>query len=94
MFKCDYVPNVGNINFEGNVMILAEADKAKAIKEGWDKKKEVPPEIMEPILNAALSKCNIQAIKLSDDINLPSPVPMPRLQRSEQKVEVPKKPGK
>lgn len=99
LFKCDYVPNVGNIDFEGNVMFLADADKAKAIKEGWDKKKEVPPEVMEPILNAALSKCNIQAIKLSDDINLPSPVPMPRLQRSDKPAAAPaaaapKKPNK
>ncbi|MCK4589838.1 MAG: hypothetical protein KAT77_05310 [Nanoarchaeota archaeon] len=82
LFKCDYVPDVGRINLEGNVMFLAPAEKVKDVLESWKKNKNVPAEMMEPILNAALNKCNIEAIKLSQDINLPTPVPMPRLQRS------------
>ena len=89
-FTCDYVPETGKINLEGNVMYLADTDRVKAVKEGWDKSKSVPGDIMEPVLNAALNRCNIEAIKLSQDINLPTPVPMPRLQRSQG----PKKPAK
>ena len=32
------------------------------------------------IVNAALHKGNIQAIKISEEINLPSPLPLPKLQ--------------
>lgn len=91
LFKCDYVPEVGNIDLAGNIMFLADGDKVKEVVDSWKKKKIVPADMMEPILNAALNRCNIEAIKLSQDINLPTPVPMPRLQRSEQQ---PKKKGK
>lgn len=90
-FKCEYEPGVGKINLEGNVMFLTDADKVKAVKESWDKNKNVPADVMEPILNAALNRCNIETIKLSQDINLPSPIPMPRLQKS---AEPPKKKAK
>ncbi|MBW2963566.1 hypothetical protein KY306_02220 [Candidatus Woesearchaeota archaeon] len=85
LFKCEYAPEVGSINLEGSVMFLADAVKNKAIKEGWDKGKNVAPEIMESVLNSALNRCNIEAIKISQDMNLPSPVPMPRLQRKQAK---------
>jgi len=93
-FKCNYEPGVGNINFEGHIIYLTDADKVKSIKEGWDKDKKMPPEIMEPLLNSALNKCNIEAIKISQDLNLPVPVPMPRLQKAESKPKGPKKVAK
>jgi hypothetical protein len=46
-------------------------------------------------MNNALHKCNIEAILLSKEMNLPSPVPLPRLNMNnvkapEDKAEKPK----
>jgi len=84
LFDCNYEPDLGKINFEGNVVFMDNEDKVKAVKEEWEKNKKVTREMMEPILNAALNKCNIEAIKISQDLGLPSPVPMPRLQKKEE----------
>jgi hypothetical protein len=84
VFKCKYTPDVGNIDLEGDVLYLGEEEVAKRITKEWKDKKKVAGEIMEPVLNSALNKCNIEALKISQDINLPSPIPMPRLERSKQ----------
>lgn len=84
LFDCNYEPDIGKINFEGNVVFMDNEDKVKAVKGEWEKNKKISRELMEPILNAALNKCNIEAIKLSQDLGLPSPVPMPRLQKKEE----------
>jgi hypothetical protein len=36
-------------------------------------------DIMEQVANAALHKGNIQAIKISEEVNLPSPLPLPKI---------------
>ena len=45
----------------------------------WKKSKKIPMGVMEQIVNAALHKGNIQAIKISEDVNLPSPLPLPKV---------------
>ena len=78
-FVCNYDPELGKIEVEGQVLYVEEEAKVNGIKESWDKEKKVPMEIMEKIINAALHKGNIQAIKVSEEINLPSPLPLPKV---------------
>ena len=78
-FVCNYEPELGKIEVEGQVLFVDDEDKVKEIKESWDKDKKVPMDIMEQIINAALHKGNIQAIKVSEDVNLPSPLPLPKV---------------
>jgi len=44
------------------------------------KDKKLPKEIMAGLLNTKLTKCNIQALILSQEINLPAPIPLPKVQ--------------
>jgi len=37
---------------------------------------------MEQIVNAVLHKGNIQAVKISEEVNLPSPLPLPKLRKT------------
>ena len=53
--------------------------KVEEIKKSWDQSRKVPMDIMEQIVNAALHEGNIQAIKISEEINLPSPLPLPKV---------------
>ncbi len=78
-FSCNYEPNLGSINVAGQVLFVEEEAKIKEVKDSWDKDKKIPMDVMEGIINAALHKGNIQAIKISEEINLPSPLPLPKV---------------
>ena len=82
-FVSKYEPNIGSIKFTGDVLFMDDSKKVKEILDGWEKDKKLPKEIMPGILNTALNKCNIQALILSEQINLPPPIPLPKLQAAE-----------
>ena len=79
-FTSKYEPDIGNILFEGEVLYLDDPKKAKEILSNWKKDKKLPKEIMPGLLNTILTKCNVQALILSQEINLPPPIPMPKVQ--------------
>ncbi|MFH1642266.1 MAG: hypothetical protein ABIC04_05180 [Nanoarchaeota archaeon] len=79
-FAANYEPNVGAINLIGDVLYLEATNKVKEILDGWKKDKKLPKEIMTSILNNILTKCNIQALILSEQISLPPPIQLPKLQ--------------
>ena len=84
-FISKYDPNVGSIKITGDVLYMEAANKVKEILDGWKKDKKLPKEIMTTILNSVLTKCNIQALILSEQINLPPPIPLPKLQVGQKK---------
>ena len=84
-FISKYDPNVGSIKITGDVLYMESANKVKEILDGWKKDKKLPKEIMTTILNSVLTKCNIQALILSEQINLPPPIPLPKLQVGQKK---------
>ena len=79
-FTANYEPSVGKILFEGEVLYLEEPKKVKEILASWKKDKKLPKELMGGILNTILTKCNVQALILSQEVNLPPPIPMPKVQ--------------
>lgn len=79
-FTSKYEPAVGEMLFEGEVLYLEEQKKAKEILSSWKKDKKIPKELMAVLLNTVLTKCNVQALILSQEINLPPPIPLPRVQ--------------
>ncbi len=83
-FTSKYEPNVGNILFEGELLYMDDAKKTKEILASWKKDKKVPKELMAGLLNTILTKCNIQALILSQEINLPAPIPLPKVQIAQQ----------
>ncbi len=86
-FNCSYEPDLGKIEVEGQVLYVEQEKKITEIKSGWDKNKRVPVDVMEQIVNAALHKGNIQAIKISEDVSLPSPLPLPKVKAKENQLE-------
>ena len=79
-FTSKYEPNFGEIVMLGDVLYIQTAQKIKQIVDGWKKDKNVPKEVMEQIMNAALTKSNIEALVLSQTVNLPPPIQLPKLQ--------------
>lgn len=79
-FTSKYEPSIGTILFEGELLYMEEQKKAKEILASWKNDKKIPKELMAGLLNTILTKCNVQALILSQEINLPPPIPMPKVQ--------------
>ena len=90
-FKSKYDPQIGTIDLDGEVIYLAQKDQADKIVSEWSKTKKVSPEILTPILNNVLNKCNIQALILSKEMNLPAPIPLPKINPKQEEKEGEKK---
>ena len=84
-FLSKYDPDSGHIKITGDVLYMESSAKAKEILDGWKKDKRLPKEIMTSILNTILNKCNIEALILSERVNLPPPIPLPKLQIDQKK---------
>ena len=65
----------GKLNISNNISIkdIKEAEKQ------WKKDKKIPKEIVEEMMSHILSKCNIEALLMSREINLPPPIPLPKV---------------
>lgn len=84
-FTTKYQPDIGEILIEGDTIYLTSEEQAKAILVQWKKEKKVTKDIMNPVLNNVLNKCNIQALLLSREMNLPAPIPLPRIGEEKKK---------
>ncbi len=85
-FVSKYDPDIGEINLGGDVLYMDDEKKVKEILNEWKKEKKVSKELMTNIVNAILMKCNIQALILSQELNLPAPIPLPRVDQQTQVV--------
>ena len=79
-FVSKYEPKVGEIKLIGDVSYIGDSKEVKKILEEWKKSKKINKEIMTSILNTVLQKCNIKALILSQDVNLPPCLPLPKVQ--------------
>lgn len=78
-FSSAYEPGIGKILLQGEVLFMDDSAKITGHLDSWKKDKKVSPEVMPAILNTVFSKCHIQALIISQEVNLPSPIPMPKL---------------
>ena len=85
-FTVNYEPNVGVIDLSGDLLYLADEKLSKEIEVAWKKNKSLPQSITLPVFNKILHNCNVEALILSKEIALPSPVQLPKV-----KVAPPKK---
>ena len=83
-FTSKYEPKIGSILFEGDLLYMEEPKRAKEIIGDWKKNKKLPKEMMAGLLNTILTKCNVQALILSQQVNLPPPIPLPKVQVQQQ----------
>jgi hypothetical protein len=85
-FSISYEPNLANLSLEGSLLYLDNSEKITEALALW-KKKEIKPELRLELLNYILSKCNVKAISLEDDFNLPTHLPMPKFQIQQEKKD-------
>jgi hypothetical protein len=78
-FTSSYEPGVAKILLEGEVIYLIDKDKAEDTVKNWKKNKKLDKDVMSQVLNNVLAKCNVEALILSRDMNLPPPMPLPKV---------------
>jgi len=79
-FTAKYEPKFADMIMNGSLTFVDTPDKVNEVLEGWKKNKQLPREVTASVLNTVLSRCNIEAIILAREVNLPSPVPLPKVQ--------------
>lgn len=80
-FVSKYQPNLGEIKLNGSVLFVGSKKTVDDVMKSWKKDKKIPKEAMTAVLNTALTKCNIQALILSQQVNLPPPIPLPKVKQ-------------
>ncbi|MEM2933209.1 MAG: hypothetical protein QW622_03335 [Candidatus Pacearchaeota archaeon] len=81
----DHTGNVADLIFEGEVLYLVDPKDTKKILDDW-KKKEIQEDIRVRIFNTILTKCNLKALILEDELGLPPHLPLPKFKaKSEEK---------
>jgi len=79
-FKVNYEPGIAELTFLGYLTYFEKPEAIEEVLKSWKKDKKVPKEIMTPVLNSVLAKCNVEALLLSREVNLPPPLPMPKVE--------------
>ncbi len=83
-FSINYKPDLANISFTGFILLLVEKDETREILKKW-KNKKIEDKIRIPLFNTILTKCNLKALQIEEELNLPTHVPLPKIQAQQNK---------
>ncbi|HLD10931.1 MAG TPA: hypothetical protein VJB89_02525 [Candidatus Nanoarchaeia archaeon] len=83
-FTVDY-SSAGEAKLNGYVVYLDSPDKIKDYLASWEENKTINPETLSSILNTILFKCNIKTLNLSQEVNLPPHIQLPRVTAENKK---------
>jgi len=86
-FEINYEPKIASILFTGYILTTEEKEKAQQILKEF-KKKQLNDETQFQISNVIWQKCNIKALHLEQELNLPPHLPLPQLQPKSKAVFV------
>ncbi len=83
-YTTKYEPDAAEMIFEGEVLFIEDEKKVAEILNNWKDKKPIDDDIMARVMNSALTKSTIKALSLSQDMNLPAPVKLPKITKKEE----------
>lgn len=86
-FTASYEPNIGTMNFIGDILYLEDSKKSEEVLAEWQKSKKIPEEITVQLIRAIVNRCCLKALVFSEEINLPPPIPLPNLNLNTPKQE-------
>ena len=82
-FVSDYTPDIASITLNGSVLFVGDKSQTEKILGEWKKNKKLSKDIMADIVNTVLTRCNVESVMLSRDVNLPPPIPMPTVKKED-----------
>ncbi|HTY43883.1 MAG TPA: hypothetical protein VMC80_01440 [Patescibacteria group bacterium] len=75
-----YEPEFAKLAFSGEIIFEVDPKVSKDILKSWKDSKEMPEDFRMLVFNVILRKCNLKALEIEDDMNLPLHMPMPTVQ--------------
>lgn len=78
-FSIKYTPEIGTLDMGGSIIYTEDKDKIKEIKKHWEDQKDVPDDLKSQLINLIFRRSNIKALLLSQEVNLPPHIPMPKI---------------
>ena len=75
-----YEPGFAKLELAGTTILSVESRIAREILKGW-KDKEMNEDFRIFMFNIILRKANIKALELEDELNLPTHIPLPMLNK-------------
>ena len=75
-YRSDYEPGIGSIVLEGNLLDVQDDKLIDDVIRVWKK------DNITPIINNILTRCNVESLLLSREVNLPPPIPLPKVEVS------------
>ena len=81
VFTISYNPAVAQISFKGKAHVAGEKEELKNIYDSYRKKKAPPPIIVQTISNVVF----LESVFISRTLNIPPPIPLPKVPLAGQK---------
>ncbi len=76
-FTVKYNPGVVDLIIKGHITFMQDEKKIKEILDSWNQYQKIPKDVSVQLFNFVLTKCNIQALELTQSFNLPPHIQMP-----------------
>ena len=86
-FESKYDPEIAQIVLQGDFIYMLPKEVAENVLTSWKDKKAIDQSILSPMMNTILNKANVEALLLSKELNLPSPIPLPKVNISTPQKE-------
>lgn len=84
-FDVIYGGSLGKISLEGDVVYSDTAEIIDETFKSWQADKKLNQMVNEQVFKFIYGKASVKALTLSDSLNLPSPIPLPRVNFSSEK---------
>ncbi|MCA9497275.1 MAG: hypothetical protein KC589_10120 [Nanoarchaeota archaeon] len=78
-FDVIYGNSLGKISLEGDVVYSDTPEIITETFKSWEADKKLSQMVNEQVFKFVYGKASIKALTLSDSLNLPSPIPLPRV---------------
>ena len=78
-FSVNYEPGVGNISLQGHLLFMEDPKQIDDLISAWNKDKKLPKDLSPMLLNTILARCNIKALAMSQEVNLPPHMRLPMI---------------
>lgn len=84
VYTLDYQPDFAKLSFSGEIVLEVDPKIAKETIKSWKENKEMHEDLRMLVFNIILRKCNLKALEIEDEMNLPLHMPMPTVQKEDK----------
>jgi hypothetical protein len=81
VFAINYTPGVAQISVKGRARVSGKKEELRKIQDARKEKKPPPPIVMQSISNVVF----LESVIVSRSLNIPPPVPLPRIPPTKKK---------